>query len=86
MEVLRTILILAFVTAFSAPMSCATADPVASLFDRLDAAESKSSVLLTNATIFVGDGGAPFFNHAVLIEGGSIVAVAPLDAIDVPVS
>jgi hypothetical protein len=40
------------------------------------------SLLLRNATVFVGDGGAALQNHAILIQGNKIVDVAPTGEIE----
>lgn len=41
-------------------------------------------VLLTNVTILKGDGGDPLAGHAILIDGETIAAVAPVDDIVAP--
>lgn len=49
-----------------------------------DSSAQPPGLLLTNATVFVGDGTRPLVNHSILIRGEKIIEVAPTAEIPVP--
>lgn len=84
MKLVFSTFLVAFLTSSLCRADAAFSRVAAHQLSLSDSSAQQPGVLLTNATVFVGDGGRPLASHSILIRGGKIIEIVPSAEAAVP--